>query len=96
MITEVQTSKGTPAITSDQWHTVHSRWLGGAAKKPFVRSVHSEHEDSVACRKAAKELRQKLAREAAGMPEAERDEVFVRKPGYKTLKRAKGRSEPAE
>jgi hypothetical protein len=91
MITEVQTSKGTPAITSDQWHTVHSRWLDGAGKRAFVRSVHSEHEDSSACRKAAKELRQKLAREGAEVPEAERDEVFVRKPGYKTLKRAKAR-----
>lgn len=89
MITEVQTSKGTPAITSDQWHTVHSRWLDGTGKASFVRSVHSEHADSGACRKAAKELREKLARETADLPEAERDEVFVRRPGYKTLKRAK-------
>jgi hypothetical protein len=93
MITEVQTSKGTPAITSDKWYLVHSRWVTASGKGSFVRSVDSEHEDSGACRKAARKLRQKLANEGAELPEAERDEVFVRRPNYKTLKRAKARRE---
>jgi hypothetical protein len=53
--------------------------------------VHSEHADALECRKAAKELRLKIARNDEGVPEAERDEVFVRRPNYKSLKLAKAR-----
>ena len=91
MITEVVTSKGVPAITSDQWHVVHSRLIDGGGKRPYSRIVHSEHADAPACRKAAKELRLKLAHEAIGVPEAERDEVFVCRPNFKSLKLAKVR-----
>ena len=96
MITEVQTSKGTAAITSDQWHVVHSRLVHAGAKRPFVRTVHSEHGERVECQKAAKALRVKLAQEAAGVPEAERDEVFIRRPNFKTLKMAKCRRTEVE
>ena len=44
MITSVKTSTGAEAITSDQWHVVHARFLGGG-KRPFSRSISSEHED---------------------------------------------------
>lgn len=96
MISPVQTAKGAEAITSDQWHLVHSRLLHPGERRPFVRSVHSEHADRVACRKAAKALRVQLAKDWAAVPEDERDEIFVRKPGYKTLKAAKTRRSAAE
>ena len=91
MIAEVETTKGTAAITSDRWHLVHSRWVGKGGTRPFVRSIYSEHEDHASCRNAAKELRKKLASESAGVPPEERDEVFVRRPNFKSLKRAKAR-----
>ena len=91
MITDVQTSKGTSAITSDQWHVVHSRLVDGGAKRRFVRSIHSEHADRLSCRKAAFALQARLDAESAGVPEEERDQVFVCRPRFKSLKRARTR-----
>ena len=91
MITDVQTSKGTSAITSDQWHVVHSRFVDAGAKRRFVRSIHSEHADRLSCRKAALALQARLDAESPGVPEAERDEVFVCRPRFKSLKRARTR-----
>ncbi len=91
MITEVTTSKGSSAITSDQWHVVHSRLTHAGAKRPYVRGIHSEHPDRTSCREAARALRVRLAAESAGVPEAERDEVFVCHPNFKSLKLAKSR-----
>ena len=91
MITDVQTSKGTSAITSDQWHIVHSRLVDPGAKRPYVRSIHSEHADRLSCRKAALALRARLEAESAGVPAAERDQVFICRPRFKSLKRARTR-----
>ncbi|HEU4418031.1 MAG TPA: hypothetical protein VFT55_03780 [Planctomycetota bacterium] len=96
MITDVQTSKGTSAITSDQWHVVHSRLVDADSKRPYVRSIHSEHADRLSCRKAALALRARLDAESAGVPEAERDEVFICRPKFKSLKRARTRRAGAE
>jgi hypothetical protein len=90
VIQEVVTTKGANAITSDHWHVVHSRFTSGD-KRPFVRAVHSEHADGAECRAAAKELRGKLATESRGVPEAEQDEVFVRRPNFKSLKSSRSR-----
>ena len=91
MIQEVVTSKGAAAITSDQWHVVHSRLVDSKDPRPYLRGIHSEHADRVSCRKAALALRAKLLADNASLPEAERDEVFVRKPAFKTLKLARTR-----
>jgi len=91
VITDVQTSKGSSAITSDQWHIVHSRLVDAGAKRPYVRSIHSEYADGPSCRKAARALRLRLAAENPGVLEAERDEVFVCRPRFKSLKRARTR-----
>lgn len=96
MIQEVVTSKGAAAITSDQWYVVHSRLVDIREKRPYARGIHSEHADRPACRKAAQVLRAKLLEENAGVPAAERDEVFIRKPKFKTLKMAKTRHADAE
>ena len=91
MIRDVSTSKGADAITSDHWHVVHSRFAVVRGEPGFARGIHSEHEDRAGCRQAAKELRTRLASENKAVPAAERDEVFVRRPNYKSLKRAKHR-----
>lgn len=96
MIQEVKTSKGIAAITSDLWHVVHSRLTDSRGKRPYARGIHSEHADRISCHKAAKALRVKLAAEGTEVPEAERDEVFICKPKFKTLKLAKTRRTEAE
>ena len=89
MIREVVTERGAPAITSDQWHVVHSRFGCTDTERPFTRSIHSEHVDRSACRNVARTLRAQLAKSDAALPAEERDEVFVRKPNFRSLKRAK-------
>lgn len=89
MISDVQTSKGIPALTSDKWHVVHSRFTFPGARRPFLRSIHSEWDDRATCRVAAKKLRLQLAQGSAAVPESERDEVFVRRPNFKTLRLAR-------
>jgi hypothetical protein len=91
MITDTKMKSGTDAITSDQWHVVHSRFIGKGRRLPFSRLIHSEHTDRATCVVAARALRAKLRAEADSIPPAERDEVFVRQPGYKSLKIAKRR-----
>lgn len=91
MIHEVTNSKGHAAITSDHWHVVHSRLAAAGTAHPFVRSVHSEHDDRTACHAAACALRRSLRAASPNVPEIDRDEVFVRKPDFKSLKRAKSR-----
>jgi hypothetical protein len=98
MITTVDTRKGAEAITSDHWHVVHARFVGAAADLPFARSVTSEHDDRPSCIRAARTLVAQIRRDAGVVPEAERDQVFVRRPGFKSLKsasrRQRGRRRP--
>ena len=89
MIAEVLNSKGSAALTSDQWHVVHSRFMFPGARRPFLRCVHSEWGDRASCSSAAKALRVHLNEGSQDVPESERDEVFVRRPNFKTLKLAK-------
>jgi hypothetical protein len=91
VIQAVQTKKGTKAITSDRWHVVHSRFRGTGGKTLFVRTVHSEHEDRGGCLEAARELCDKLSGGKDAVPDAERDEVFVCRPNYKSLERSRHR-----
>jgi hypothetical protein len=88
MISTVETRKGTEAVTSDRWHVVHARHDGSQAKLPFVRSISSEHEDRAACVKAARKLVADVRSETPDVPLSERDQVFVRRPGFKTIKNA--------
>jgi hypothetical protein len=90
MITAVKTRKGTDAITSDQWHVVHARFLGGD-ERGFARSISSEHVDRGACVKAARALIARIRAEAGDVPADQRDQVFVRRPGFKSLKAANHR-----
>lgn len=96
MIQEVQNKKGSPAITSDRWHVVHSRCVDVRLERPFTRSIESEHDQRADCVRAARKLRRELAAAEAEVPAAQRDEVFVRPPGYKSLRQARRRAEKRE
>lgn len=95
MIRETRTTGDSEAITSDQWHVVLSHFTEGGRPRPFARDVHSEHPDRATCLAAARALLKQVRAGAADTPLAERDEVFVRKPGFKSLKWAKSRSAKA-
>src|SRR5690349_21089163 len=90
MIKDTLNRKSHPAVTSDRWHVIHARWGGDPAGDPrFVRSIVSEHGDSAAATKSARDLLAALAPEMAARRRETRDQVLVRKPGYKSLKTAK-------
>jgi hypothetical protein len=89
MISEVLTSQGKPAITSDQWHLIESRFTRDSRKRPFARRIVSEHANRAVCREAARLMRERLATEGGAQPEAERTDVYVRPPNFKSLKHAK-------
>jgi hypothetical protein len=66
-----------------------ARFNGIDAGRPrFVRSVVSEHEDRAAAAAAAREVISTIDRSMSDRPTEGRDQVFVRKPDYKSLKTA--------
>ena len=86
MISETRNKKSHPALTSDRWHVVHARWSGNkSAPARFVRSIVSEHEDRAGAASAKRELAESMAADLADRPRACRDQIFVRKPGFKSL-----------
>jgi hypothetical protein len=90
LIRETLNTKSAPALTSDHWHVVYARWSGEAAAIPrFERSIVSEHEDKAAAMEAARRLVSAYHAEMVDRPRHERDQVFVRRPGYLSLKNAK-------
>lgn len=91
MIQEVETSKGSPAITSDRWHVVLSHFDATGGGQPFSRTIVSEHASRSACRKAAAELLASMDAALAAAPEPQRDQVFARPPNYKSLKAVRRR-----
>ncbi len=92
MIQELPNKKGTPAITSDRWHVVHARWSGNPAGHPrFERSIVSEHEDRVGAASASQAITSAFTTEMSLREPGRRDQVFVRRPNYKSLKLARRR-----
>ena len=89
MIQEVVNKKNLPALTSDHWHVVHAVWTGDAAKPSFVRSIVSEHEDRAAATVAARQIVTSMAPSMMSRPRLGRDQIFVHKPDYKSLKTAR-------
>lgn len=87
MIQEVTNKKNSLAITSDRWHVVHAAWSGGSAADPrFVRSIVSEHENRETATGAARALVATLQPKMKDRPAEGRDQVFVRRPDFKSLK----------
>lgn len=89
MIKQVVTRQGAAALTSDHWHVVHAHFVGGRRRRPFLRKVVSEHSDRTECRAAAKVLRASLRRADQTVSPDDRDEVFVCRPNFKSLKTAR-------
>jgi len=89
MIQETLNSKQRPALTSNRWHVVHARWSGEPGNgSTFIRSIVSEHDDQESALQGAREIVARLAQQMAARPLAERDQLFVRKPGFRSLKSA--------
>jgi hypothetical protein len=87
MIADALTGRQNPATTSDQWHVVHSEWKGRASNHPpFARSIVSEHKNKAAADVAGKQLAMKLQTAQKKRPLEERDQIFVRPPGFRSLK----------
>jgi hypothetical protein len=94
MIRELLNRKNTPAVTSDHWHVVVARLSGEPSGKPsksprFERSIVSEHDDRASAVTAAREIVSTFVVEMAGRERSARDQVFVRKPKFKSLKTAR-------
>ena len=88
MIKNTFTSKRVAALTSSRWHVVHARFLKSRKLRPFTRSIVSEHDDRKAAVLAARALLFTLRRDAGDCPVEECDQVFVRRPNYKSFKTA--------
>ena len=86
MITDALTRRGNPATTSDRWHVVHATWCGSTGTAPFARKVVSEHSDRTAAVTAAKKLAAKIDPIRAERPAAQRDQILVRPPRFRSLK----------
>jgi len=94
MIRETLNKKNTPALTSDQWHVVIARLSEAGVEQEkgaprFVRSIVSEHEDRASAVTAARAMISALDAEMAGRTRSARDQVFVRRPRFKSLKSAR-------
>lgn len=89
MIRETLLESEALAITSDAWHVVHARWNGVAKGTPlFDRAIVSEHADIETAREAARALWRTLEDSMARRPVARRDQLFVRKPDFKSRKQS--------
>ena len=90
MIQDTVTRSRRAALTSDRWHVVHARWAGDpSGEADFTRTIVSEHEDRPSAVKAAREILTSMATEQAARSATQRDQVFVRKPEFKSFKSAK-------
>ena len=89
MIQETSTKEHRPALTSDRWHVVHARWTGERAGRPrYIRTIVGEYDDRASATRRAREMVSRLAPEMTRRPLAQRDQLFVRKPGFRSLKTA--------
>jgi len=90
MIRETKNHKNSLVLTSDRWHVLRARWNGDASGEPlYQRTIESEHEDSASAADAARTLVASFVTEMDGRTRETRDQVLVRRPGYRSLKIAK-------
>jgi len=89
MIKQSMNEASRAVVTSDQWHVVHARWERNLTKAArFTRTIVSEHSTRPNAVESARSLMHGLVAELAERPLPLRDQVFVRKPGYRSFKRA--------
>jgi hypothetical protein len=90
VIRETVNHKNSPVLTSDHWHVIRARWNGDVSGEPvYQRTIESEHDDSASAATAARSIAAKFAAEMSGRTRETRDQVLVRRPGYRSLKTAK-------
>ena len=90
MIRETKNHKNTPVVTSDHWHVLRARWNGDTNGEPlYQRTIESEHDDSASATDAARTIAASFGTEMEGRTRQTRDQVLVRRPGYRSLKIAK-------
>lgn len=90
MIQETTNRKNSPVLTSDHWHVLRARWNGDPSGEPiYQRKIESEHEDSASAANAARKIAATFVTEMDGRTRETRDQVLVRRPGYRSLKTAK-------
>jgi hypothetical protein len=92
VIRDVKSRRQNPAITSDRWHVVHAVWSGNEGEARFDRKILSEHADFETARAEACKIMAALSLEMGDRPRERRDQIFVRKPNFKSLKVAGRRS----
>lgn len=93
MIEQTETRRKLPAITSNRWHVVHAKWCGAPSSEPFERQIVSEHEDRAQAVVAARSLLQSLRKTSSDRVAEQRDQVFVRRPNFKSLAFARRREQ---
>jgi hypothetical protein len=87
MIREIRSDKDRPGFTSDRWHVVRATWSGEVdGEAQFERAIVSEHVDRASAIEAARRLLTEARAEDAGRDPDECDQVFVRRPAFRTLK----------
>jgi hypothetical protein len=90
VIVETTSPRGRPAWTSDRWHVVLARWSGDdGARARFDRTIVSEHDDHGAAVGAARQWLAQFAQQSTTRPREHCDQVFVRQPRFRTLRRAR-------
>jgi len=90
MIRQTKNHKNSLVLTSDRWHVLRARWNGDSSGEPlYQRTIESEHEDSASAADAARTLVASFVTEMDGRTRETRDQVLVRRPGYRSLKIAK-------
>ncbi len=89
MIRESRNESNRVVLSSDRWHVVHARWERNLTETArFARTIVSEHDDRDTARLSARSLMNQLVAGLAELPLPLRDQIFLRRPGYLSLKRA--------
>ena len=90
MIRETTNHKNAHVLTSDHWHVLRARWTGDPSGEPlYRRTIESEHDDSASAADAARTIAASFGTEMEGRTRQTRDQVLVRRPGYRSLQIAK-------
>jgi hypothetical protein len=96
MIRETTSHNDAPMLTTDQWHVLRARWTGESTTEPlYRRTIESEHEDNDAAANAARQIASGFGTEMEGRERLTRDQVLVRRPGYKSLRVARRAGTPS-
>jgi hypothetical protein len=90
MIRESKNHKNSRMLSSDRWHVLRARWTGESKTDPlYRRTIESEHEDRDSALTAARAVAAGFHVEMDSRTRETRDQVLVRRPGYKSLELAR-------